>query len=297
LADVDNTDLVSRADVLPAPVLVVGAIASVQSGAAVATKLFPAVGAGGAVFLRLVIAAVVVGGVVRPPIRSFNRSDLRLMVVFGVVLGAMNVSFYASLARIPLGVAVTIEFLGPLAVAVAGSRRMLDAVWVVLAGLGVVLLASGGGHLSTAGVLYAAVAAAFWAGYILLSQRVGRAVPGMSGLAVALIAAAVLATPYGLVAGGTALVRPGVLGKGAVVAFLSSIVPYSLELMALRRLRAATFGVLMSMEPAMAALSGLVVLGQHLRAREWIAVICVMVASVGATASARGSEPVEMIDG
>jgi inner membrane transporter RhtA len=294
---VDNTDGVSRADVLPAPVLVVGAIASVQSGAAVATKLFPAIGSGGAVFLRLGLAAVVFGCVVRPRRRSFTKADLRAAVAFGIVMGGMNAAFYASLARIPLGVAVTIEFLGPLGVAVAGSRRWLDAVWVVLAALGVVLLTSGGGHLSATGVSFAAVAAACWAAYILLSQRVGRAVPGMSGLAVAMIVAAVLAAPYGIAAAGAALVRPGVLGKGAAVAFLSSVVPYSLELMALRRLRAATFGVLMSLEPAMAALSGLVVLGQHLRGREWVALGCVMAASVGATTAGREGDAIEVVDG
>jgi inner membrane transporter RhtA len=294
---VDNTEAVSRTDVLPAPVLVVGSIASVQSGAAVATKLFPEVGSGGAVFLRLVIAALVVGVAVRPSLRSYGKADLRLMVAFGLVLGGMNILFYASLARIPLGVAVTIEFLGPLAVAVAGSRRLLDAAWVVLAALGVLLLASGGGDLSTSGVLYAGFAAVCWAGYILIVKRVGQAVPGMTGLSVALIVGTVLAAPFGLVAGGVALVRPNVLAKGAVVAMLSSVIPYSLELLALRRLRAATFGVLMSLEPAMAALSGLVVLGQHLRAREWVALVCVMAASAGATVSAPSPASIEMIDG
>jgi inner membrane transporter RhtA len=288
---------VRNADVVPAPILVVGAIASVQSGAAVAIKLFPTVGAGGAVFLRLAIAAIVLGGVVRPSLRAFSRTDLGLMVAFGVVLAAMNASFYLALDRIPLGVAVTIEFLGPLGVAIAGSRRLVDGLWVLLAAGGVVLLARGGGHLSTAGVLFAGVAAAFWAGYILLSQRVGRAVPGLSGLAVALIVGAVVTAPYGLVAGGTGLVRPGVVGKGVAVALLSSVVPYSFELLALRRLRAATFGVLMSLEPAMAALSGLLFLGQHLRDREWLALGCVMVASIGATAAARTRLPAEMIEG
>jgi inner membrane transporter RhtA len=303
LGGVDNTDFVRNADVLrnadvvPAPVLVVGAIASVQSGATIAIKLFPTVGPGGAVFLRLAIAAVVLAGFVRPSFRGFSRADLGLMVAFGLVLAAMNASFYLALDRIPLGVGVTIEFLGPLAVAVAGSRRLVDALWVLLAAGGVVLLARGGGHLSTAGVLYAAVAAAFWAGYILLSQRVGRAVPGLSGLAVALVVGAILTAPYGLLAGGTALARPGVLAKGVAVALLSSVVPYSFELLALRRLRAATFGVLMSLEPAMAALTGLLFLGQHLRDREWLALGCVMVASVGATAATRARLPAEMIEG
>jgi len=293
---VDNTDGVRRAAVVPAPVLVLGGIASVQSGAAIATKLFPQVGAGGAVFLRLGLSAVIVCLVVRPAI-SQVRGDVMLMLAYGVVLGAMNLSFYLALDRIPLGVAVTIEFLGPLTVAVGGSRRRLDLVWVVLAAAGVVLLAGGGDRLAVSGVVFAAVAAVCWATYILLAQRVGRAVPGMTGLAVALVAGAALTAPYGIAAGGTALVQPSAIGKGAAIAVLSSAIPYSLELAALRRLRAATFGVLMSLEPAMAALSGLVFLGQHLRALEWVAVGCVMVASVGATSTSGATESVEMIDG
>lgn len=281
---------------VPAPVLVLGAIASVQSGAAIATKLFPEVGAGGAVFLRLVLSALIVCLFVRPNLAEV-RGDITLMLAYGVVLGAMNLTFYLALARIPLGVAVTIEFLGPLTVAIGGSRRLLDLLWVALAAAGVVLLAGGGGHLSASGVVFAAAAAACWAAYILLAQRVGRAVPGMTGLAVALAAGAVLTAPYGIAVGGSALLHAGVVGKGAAIAVLSSAVPYSLELMALRRLRAATFGVLMSLEPAMAALSGLVFLGQHLRALEWVAVGCVMVASVGATSTSGTAEPVEMIDG
>jgi len=277
-------------------VLVIGAIASVQSGAAVAIKLFPAVGAGGAVFLRLVVSALLVALLVRPKPRERTPAELRLVVTFGVVLAAMNALFYLSLDRIPLGVAVTIEFLGPLGVAIAGSRRLLDFVWVVLAGVGVVLLAGGGGgHLDNVGLILAASAGACWAGYILLSQRVGRVFPGMSGLAFALLIGAVVTAPYGIAVGGTALVRPGVLGKGAAIAVLSSAVPYSLELAALRRLRAAVFGVLMSLEPAMAALSGFIFLGQHLQAHEWLAVGAVMGASVGATTRTTVEEPVEVL--
>jgi inner membrane transporter RhtA len=277
-------------------VLVLGGIASVQSGAAVATKLFPEVGAGGAVFLRLALSALIVCLVVRPSIPQV-RGDLAVMLAYGVVLGAMNLTFYLALERIPLGVAVTIEFLGPLAVAIGGSRRLLDLVWVALAAAGVVLLAGGGGQLSATGVVFAVIAAGCWGAYILLAQRVGRAVPGMTGLAVALIAGGLLTAPYGIAVGGAALVHAPVIGKGVAIAVLSSAIPYSLELAALRRLRAATFGVLMSMEPAMAALSGLVFLGQHLRVLEWIAIGCVMVASVGATSAPGKHEPVEMIDG
>jgi inner membrane transporter RhtA len=286
---------VGRSDVVPAPVLVLGAITSVQSGAAVATKLFPEVGAGGAVFLRLAVSAVLLVVVTRPRIRSVPRRDLLLVVAFGLVLACMNLLFYLSIARIPLGVAVTVEFLGPLGVAIAGSRRVLDLVWVALAALGVALLASSGGRLDVVGVILAATAGAFWASYILLSQRVGRVFDGMSGLAIALVVGGLAMIPYGLVAGGRHLVRPSVLGKGAAIAVLSSAIPYSLELMSLRRLRASVFGVLMSLEPAVAALSGLVFLGQRLRLHEWFAVVAVMVASVGATAQAQVGEPREVL--
>jgi inner membrane transporter RhtA len=253
----------------------------------VATRLFPAVGPAGAVFLRLVFSALLVLALARPRIRSFARRDLALGVGFGLVLAAMNLSFYLALNRVPLGVGVTVEFLGPLAVAVAGSRRLLDLVWVGLAAAGVALLAGSGGHLDVGGVLLAALAGCFWAAYILLSQRVGRAMPGLTGLAIALSVGAVVMIPAGVVVGGSALVRPGILGRGAAIAVLSSAVPYSLELAALRRLEASVFSVLMSMEPAMGALSGLVFLGQDLRWEEWLAVGCVMVASVGATLRSR----------
>jgi inner membrane transporter RhtA len=289
---------VSRSDVVPAPVLVLGAIASVQSGAAVATKLFSAVGPGGAVFLRLAVSAVLLMVMVRPKPRAISRSDVTLVVGFGLVLALMNCLFYLSIARIPLGVAVTVEFLGPLGVAVAGSRRLVDAAWVVLAAAGVALLATGGGKLDIVGVILAASAGVCWAAYILLSQRVGRAVEGMTGLAIALTVGTVAMVPYGVAAGGTALVRPSVLGEGAAIAVLSSAIPYSLELLALRRLRAAVFGVLMSLEPAFGALSGLLFLDQRLRWHEWVAVGAVMVASIGATAqpgAAAEPEPADVL--
>jgi inner membrane transporter RhtA len=274
---------VARSDVVPAPVLVVGAVASVQSGAAVATKLFAAVGPGGAVFLRLAVSALLLLVLVRPRRRGTAGRDWVVVIGFGLVLALMNGMFYLSIARIPLGVAVTVEFLGPLGVAIVGSRRAIDVMWVVIAAVGVTLLASGGGHLDIVGVVLAASAGGCWAAYILLSQRVGRAFEGLTGLAIALSVAAIAIAPYGIVTGGRHLLRPSVLGKGAAIAVLSSAVPYSLELAALRRLKASVFGVLMSLEPAMGALSGLVFLHQHLRLHEWLAVAAVMIASIGAT--------------
>ena len=252
----------------PAPVLVLGAVASVQSGAAVATRLFPDVGPGGTVLVRLALSALILLCFARPTIRGRSRVDLGWGIAYGVALGAMNATFYEALSRIPLGVAVTVEFVGPLAVAVLGSRRLLDLLWVALAGLGVALLTTGGdGGLDGLGVFLALVAGGFWAAYILLAQRAGRVYPGASGLTVALVVATIVIAPFGLITAGTRLWDAGVLARGAAVAVLSSAVPYSLELFALRRMRASVFGVLMSLEPAMAALSGLLFLGQHLRPR------------------------------
>lgn len=254
-----------------------------QIGAAFAIKLFNAVGPGGAVLLRLVLSAILVAAIVRPSVRGLTRRDWLSVIAFGLVLAAMNGMFYAAIDRIPLGIAVTFEFLGPLGVAIGGSRRALDLVWAGLAAAGVVMLTTGGGHLNVAGVVLAVAAGACWAAYILLSQRVGRSFDGMSGLAIALVVASLVIAPYGIAVGGGDLLHPGVLGKGASIAVLSSAIPYSLELVALRRLRAAVFGVLMSLEPAMGALSGGVILGQHLAVREWFAIAAVMIASIGAT--------------
>jgi inner membrane transporter RhtA len=278
----------------PAPVLVLGAIASVQSGAAIATRLFPDAGPAGTVLLRLGLSALMLLVLARPRWSGRSRADVVLVVAYGAALAAMNGTFYEAIDRIPLGVAVTIEYIGPLAVAVGGSRRRLDVVWVVLAAAGVVLLTSGGSNrLDLAGVGWAATAGVFWAAYILIAQRAGRAFPGASGLAIALTLGTLFVLPFGIASAGTRLLRPSVLGRGAAVALLSSAVPYSLELFALRRMRASVFGVLMSLEPAMAAVSGLLFLGQHLRLREWIAIGCVMTASIGATRNAGAVAPVE----
>ena len=282
---------VPRSVSAPAPVLVIGAVASVQSGAAIATRLFPDAGPGGTVLLRLVLSALILLCFARPTLRGRPRTDLAWGVAYGVALGGMNATFYEALSRIPLGVAVTVEFVGPLMVAVLGSRRLLDLVWVALAGLGVALLTTGGvGGIDGLGLLLALIAGGFWAAYILLAQRVGRVYPGASGLTFALVVGAVVVAPFGLITAGPRMWQGGVIARAAAVAVLSSAVPYSLELFALRRMRASVFGVLMSIEPAMAALSGLLFLGQHLQPREWVAVVCVMVASIGATRGARPDE-------
>jgi inner membrane transporter RhtA len=266
--------------------LVLAAAGSLQFGAAFAVTLFDELGPAGAAFLRLGLAAVVLWAIWRPRIPA-RPAELRLAGAFGVTLGLMNWSIYESIARIPLGVAVTIELAGPLLVAAIGSRRPLDGVWVALAAAGVVLLADpGGGSIDGLGVFFALTAALCWMAYIHLSKRTGEVFPGGSGLALAMAAGALVVLPAGLVQGGGALIEPDLLGAALVVALASSVLPYSLELEALRRLPAAVFGVLMSLAPAVAALAGFVVLGQELGARELVAIAMVVVASAGAASSA-----------
>jgi inner membrane transporter RhtA len=265
--------------------LVVAGVATAQFGAGFAVTLFDELGPAGAAFLRLFFAALVLVAIWRPRLRGHALPDLRLAITFGVVLGVMNLSIYSAMDRIPLGVAVTIEFAGPMAVAVLGSRRPLDLLWVALAATGIVLLTDpGGGSLDSAGVAFALLAATMWAFYILLAERTGRVFPGGSGLAVAMVAGAVVIAPPGIAQAGSELLQPELLAAGAAVAVASSVAPYSLDLEALRRLPANVFGVLMSLEPAVAALAGLIVLGQDLGAREWAAIALVVVASAGATA-------------
>jgi inner membrane transporter RhtA len=269
---------------VPPTVLVLIGIGSVQFGSAIARTLFDDVGPGGTVMMRIVFAAVLLALIWRPSLRGHERGDLWLAAAFGLTLAAMNFSFYESIDRIPLGAAVTCEFVGPLGVAVFGSRRPRDLLWVALAAGGILLLATpSGSGLNAPGVILALVAGGWWAAYILLSARTGRAFPGGTGLSLAMIVASVLILPVGLVDGGTALLRPEILAAGLAVAVLSSLIPYSLEFEALRRMPAHVFGVLMSLEPAAAAIAGLVVLDQVLKANEWAGMALVIVASAGAT--------------
>ena len=273
-----------RAAALPAVGLVVLAVTSLQVGAAFAVELFDELGPAGAAFGRLAFAALILVAIWRPRLRGRPRGDLRVAVAFGLALGAMNLCIYEAMDRIPLGVAVTFEFVGPLGVAVAGSRRALDLLWVVLAAAGIVLLADyGGGSLDPAGVAFALAAGVLWAAYIVLSQRTGTLFGGGSGLAVAMVAGAALVAPFGIADAGAELLRPELLGAILAVALASSVLPYSLELEALRRLPTRVFGVLMSLEPAVAALAGLVVLDQGLAARDWLAIGLVVIASAGAS--------------
>ena len=279
-------------DRLPAPGLVIVGIASVQLGAAFATKLFAHLGPAGTVLVRVAFSAVVLCAISRPTLRRHTAGELRLAALFGLSLAFMNLSFYEALDRIHLGIAVTIEFVGPLAVALAGSRSRLDVIWALFAAAGVALL-GGFGASDPLGIALALTAGGFWAAYILLNARVGQAFSGSSGLAIAMAIAVVPLIPFGVVDGRGRLLDPEYLAVGFAVAMLSSVVPYSLEIEALRRIRPAVFGVLMSIEPAMAALAGLVVIGQGLSPVDLVAIALVVTASAGATLHARGPAPVD----
>lgn len=277
----------------PAPVaLVLGSCVSLQVGAACAAHLFPVSGTTGTTLLRLGLAAVLMLAVVRPRAHRWDRAQWRAVAVYGATLAAMNAAFYAAIARIPLGAAVTIEFLGPLTLAAVLTRRPRDLGWVALAGLGVLLLGAGatGGGLDPVGVGLGLVAGLCWAAYILASQRVGAVVPGQAGLAVAMAVGALLLAPAGAVGAVHAFTRWDLVLLAAGVGLLASVVPYSLELIALRRLPAAVFGVLLSLEPAIAALAGLV-LGQRIGPVEAVAIGVVVLASAGSTLSGRQPAP------
>jgi inner membrane transporter RhtA len=269
--------------------LVLAAATSVQGGASVAKSLFPSFGPPGVVWLRLLFGSVALWVVARPQLRSRPWRELRLVVALGVVLVSMNVTFYESIDRLPLGIAVTVEFLGPLAVAVLTSRRRLDFLWVACAGAGVALLAEGGGTgaISLLGLGLAALAGVFWALYITLSVPIGRIFPGAGGLAPAMLLGAVLITPWGIVSAGHHLRDPQLVGAAVGVGLLSSALPWSLELEALRRLPTNVFGVVLALEPAVAALAGVLFLHEHLALRAWGAIALVVVASAGAAFEVR----------
>jgi inner membrane transporter RhtA len=276
--------LLSRA---PSPALVVGGIASVQFGSALAATLFARIGPGGAVLLRLLTATIALGLIWRPRLRTTARRDQLLAVGFGLILAGMNLTFYHSIQRIPLGIAVTIEFVGPLGVAVLGSRRPLDLLWVGLAIAGIVALMHGDVHsLDPLGVGLALAAGVLWGAYILVNARLGQAFADGSGLSLAMAVATVVTLPVGAVEGGSRLLTAHALLLGAAVGMLSSAIPYSFELEALRRIATRVFGVLMSLEPAMAALAGFLVLSQSLSTREGVGIALVIAASVGASISA-----------
>ena len=268
---------------IPAVWLVIAGIVSVQVGAAIAKGLFDLVPPTAMVWLRLITSAVILLLVARPRLTGHSGRDWLIALGFGVSLLVMNWAIYQSFARIPLGIAVTIEFLGPLTVAVIGSRRLTDLLWVALAGMGVALLGLSRATLTLAGVGFALLAALGWAFYILLSAQTGRRWPGISGIAVASMVGAIVLAPPAIVEAGSQMLNPTILALGFAIGLLSSVIPYSFELIALRRIPPRVFSILMSLEPAAAALAAMILLGEFLSLVQWLAMGCVVVASIGAT--------------
>jgi inner membrane transporter RhtA len=276
-----------RADRIPPTLLVLAAVSSVQLGGAFAKTVFDEIGPGGTAFLRVLFAALILAALWRPAVRGLSAAEWRLAVAYGFALVAMNLTFYEALDRIPLGIAVTFEFVGPLGVAIMGSRRPLDLVWVALAAAGILLLSDfGTADLDGLGVALALLAGCFWAAYILLAVRVGRVYEGATGLTIGMCAGAVMLLPFGVAEAGGDLLSTEAVAVALAVAVLSSVIPYSLELEALRRLPAGVFGVLMSLEPAAAALAGFIVLDEGLATREVVAIALVVAASAGAARNA-----------
>src|SRR4051812_7739788 len=270
-----------RPDV-PAPLLVLLSITSVQFGSAIARTLFDDVGAAGVTLLRLGIAAVVIAVVTRPRLRGWSAAAWRAAAVLGVVMAGMNLIFYLALRTVPLGVAVTVEFLGPLLLALVQTRRLLDLFWALLAAAGVVLLGTtNGGAAPLGGLILAFAAGLCWAGYIVFSAKLGGLVPGAGGLTISLAVAAVLVLPFGIAGATSVAGHPSLLIGATAVALLSSVLSYGLEINALRRIPTRVFGILMSLEPAAAALAGLLLLGQRLTGFEVVALVLVMLASAG----------------
>jgi inner membrane transporter RhtA len=275
-----------------ATLLVLASIVSVQCGSALATTLFDAIGPAGAVFLRASFGALVLLAVTRGAVLRAREWPHRDVILLGIAVAAVNLFFYAALERLPLGITVTLEFVGPLGVAVAGSRRARDLVWVLLAAAGIVLLSDGGdGGVDALGVVLALTAGAFWAAYIVQSDRVGALGPGPGGATMAAVISAVLVAPFGLIQGGGEIFVPSHLLIGAGVGILSTAIPYVFEIEALRRLPRAVFGVLMSLEPAVAAAIGFLALSQDLAPVELLAIGLVVIASAGALRSAAAPSP------
>jgi inner membrane transporter RhtA len=278
---------------VPAPLLVMLSIGSVQVGSAIARTLFDDLGAAGVTLIRLALAALILAVATRPRVHRWPGAAWRAAALLGVVMAGMNLIFYLSLRTVPLGIAVTVEFLGPLLLALVQTRRLPDLIWALLAAAGVVLLGTANGESAPiGGLVLAFVAGLCWAAYIVLSAKLGGLVPGTGGLVVSLAVAALLVLPFGVSGASAVLGKPSLLIGGVAVALLSSVFSYGLEINALRRIPTRVFGILMSLEPAAAALAGLLILGQRLGPVEIAALVLVMLASAGVTLAERTREPV-----
>ncbi|KPA87141.1 MULTISPECIES: threonine/homoserine exporter RhtA [Pseudomonas] len=277
--------------IFPVALLII-AMASIQSGASLAKSMFPVVGAQGTTTLRLIFASVIMLLILRPWRATLTARSLGTVAIYGVALGGMNLLFYMALRTVPLGIAVALEFTGPLAVALYASRRAIDFLWIGLAVTGLLLLIPTSGtstSIDLVGALYALGAGACWALYILFGQKAG-ADNGVQTAALGVMIAALVVAPVGIAHAGTALLSPALIPAALGVAVLSTALPYSLEMVALTRIPARTFGTLMSIEPAFGALSGLLFLGEYLSLAQWLAIACIICASIGATLTMR-SEP------
>lgn len=275
----------NRLPPLPAVLL---AIISVQSGAAIAKSLFPAIGAAGTASLRIGISALLLLVVYRPNLKKLSPSQWKAVIPYGLCLGAMNIIFYFAIERIPIGLAVTLEFIGPLALALFGSKRIIDFLWVLLAGAGIVLIAPFSGKgVDLTGMLLALLAGIFWAGYIILGGRISKIMDGGKAVATGMLFAAILVVPFGLFSERFSNITPALLGLGTALALLSSAIPFTLEMKALKIIPAKTFSILMSLEPAFAAICALIFLGEKLLFHEIIAVVLVIIASAGATLTSK----------
>lgn len=272
---------------IPATLL---AIICVQGGASIAKQLFPAIGAIGTVTLRIVLSAVLLTLINRPKFLQFDRQKWKYCAIYGVGLAAMNLIFYMAIQRIPLGLAVTVEFAGPLFLALALSRKLLDVIWALLACLGILLIVPWkSDHVDLLGLGLAFLAGIFWALYIIMGGKVSKVMDGKDAVTTGMIFASLVIIPFTVWDGAVFTITPTIFMKGLGVAILSSALPFSLEMMALKKLPAKTFSILMSLEPAFAALSGLVFLAEELSFLQWISIACVITASIGTTIFSRVS--------
>ena len=265
------------------------AIVFIQGGASLAKQLFPAVGAPGATLLRLGFATLILFCIWHPWKVKLTRRAIRSILIYGASLGAMNLFFYMALARLPMGITVAIEFTGPLGVALISSRKPFDFLWTALATAGILLIlpvSPSSVPLDILGVLYALIAGISWGLYIFFGQKAGAAIHGGTATALGMLTGTLVVLPFGIASAGSKLLNPSILPLAVVVALLSSALPYSLEMVAMKKLRTQTFGILMSLEPAIAALSGLFFLNEHLALPQWAAILCIILASAGTSATA-----------
>jgi len=271
----------------PVPAVLL-AIISVQCGAAIAKTLFPTIGAAGTASIRIGISALILLLAYRPNLKAITREQWKIVVPYGLALGSMNLIFYLAIERIPIGLAVTLEFIGPLLVAIIGSKRLIDYCWILLAAAGIVLIAPWSNErIDPLGVLFALIAGGLWAAYIVLGGKISRIMNDGQAVSTGMLFAAILILPFGFYENGLANLTPKLFGMGVALALLSSAIPFTLEMKALGQLPPRTFSILMSLEPAAASICAFIFLQENLSFYEILAVFCVVAASVGSTLTAK----------